>query len=219
MDSFTQTDVYARIGNETSRRKACPPRLPSGFCLESCSHRIKDMPSLWSGEESFAGERGKMEEGIWISVRLDRLISVTVRISEKKRKKPKTSEFWLFFALAEKTSRHPFARMCPNQACNYNLEHAVKCNSSRQFKWKQRTLFPAHCVAQLQSKSFWFPVFCFLVFWAPSLTFWRSKTKLEQLTHTRVSPFLCKNLRGWLTVAVLLQIPGTREWMRGGLEG
>lgn len=64
MDSFYQRYVYARIGSETSRRKACPPRLPSGFCLASCSHRIKDMPCLWSGEESFAGERGKMEEDL-----------------------------------------------------------------------------------------------------------------------------------------------------------
>lgn len=165
MDSFTQTDVYARIGNETSRRKACPPRLPSGFCLESCSHRIKDMPCLWSGEESFAGERGKMEEGIWISVRLERLISVTHLWKKKKETKKNQKRLNSdYFCSRWKTSRHLFARTCPNQACNYNLEHAVKCNSSRQFKWKQRALFPAHCVAQLQSKSFWFHVFVFSLF-------------------------------------------------------
>lgn len=46
IDSFHQEDKYARIERESSRRKACPPRLPSGFCRESCSRRIKDMPCL-----------------------------------------------------------------------------------------------------------------------------------------------------------------------------
>lgn len=155
MDSFYQRYVYARIGSETSRRKACPPRLPSGFCLASCSHRIKDMPCLWSGEESFAGERGKMEEDLNIC-------------QTGAAEFCYASDFWLFLLVLgggkKKKLQTPFTRMCPNQPCNYHPEHAVQWSSSRQFKWKQCKLFPAHCGAQLQSKSIWSPYFILFFF-------------------------------------------------------
>lgn len=130
------------------------------------------MPCLWSGEESFAGERGKMEEGIWISVRVEQLISASHLCGKKKNVRILT-----IFALSgkkEKPSRHPFARTCPNQVRNYNLEHAVQCNSGRKFSWEQHTLLPAHHAAQLQSKSF---RFIFPLFPRLNLNFWRSKNK------------------------------------------
>lgn len=171
MDSFYQRYVYARIGSETSRRKACPPRLPSGFCLASCSHRIKDMPCLWSGEESFAGERGKMEEDLNIC---------QTRAAEFCY----ASDFWLFLlVLGEGGLQTPFTRMCPNQPCNYHPEHAVQWSSSRQFKWKQCKLFPAYCAAQLQSKSIWSPYFILFFF----LVFKLDGKLLEQQNRTRIS--------------------------------
>lgn len=120
------------------------------MCLKSHLCRIKDVSGLWS-EESFVGERGKMEKGIWISVRLQLMNSFT-----HPWRKGKKHQICLFFTFREKKKERrkpesPFARMYPNQACNYNLEHAVKRSSSKQFEWKQCTLFPAHRAPQLNA--------------------------------------------------------------------
>lgn len=117
------------LGMRREEERPVRPDSPSGFCLGSCSRRIKDTPCLWSGEESFTGEGGKMEEGIWISVRLERLNSITHLWEESVN-----SDY--FCSLWRRKKKSSNARMCPNQTCNYNLEHAVQCNSSRHFKMK-----------------------------------------------------------------------------------
>lgn len=155
MDSFYQRCVYARIGSEMSRRKACPPRLLSGFCLASCSHRIKDMPCLWSGEESFAGERGKMEEDLNIC-------------QTGAAEFCYASDFWLFLLVLgggnKKKLQTPFTRMCPNQPCNYHPEHAVQWSSSRQFKWKQCKNVSCSLCSSITKQINLIPLFYFIFF-------------------------------------------------------
>lgn len=211
MDSFYQRYVYARIGSETSRRKACPPRLPSGFCLASCSHRIKDMPCLWSGEESFAGERGKMEEDLNIC-------------QTGAAEFCYASDFWLFLLVLggekKKNCRHPLQECVP-------ISHAITiqnmlCNEAAAGNSNENSANCFLLTVQLNYKANQFDLlilfYFFYLFLSSTVNFWSSKTELEYLMHTRLSPSL-RYLKGFLTVAELLQIPGTREWMRGGLEG
>lgn len=122
-----------------------------------------------------------MEEGIWISVRLEQLISVTHLWREKKK-----SEFWLFLLSLKNLQTTPFARMCPNQACNYNLKHAVQCNSSRQFK--RKTVHTVSCTpcSSITKQIIlipWSRCCCCCCFPARSATFGGAKQNWEQLVH------------------------------------
>lgn len=89
---------------------------------------------------------------MWMSSIPELLNVATHLLSEQERERKRF--FYYFPYLPKILQTPPFARMHLNQACNYNLEHAVKLNSSRQFERKQCTLFPAHREAQLRSKSF-----------------------------------------------------------------
>lgn len=52
MDPFSQSDAYAGIGNETGRRKACPPRLPVRILSGKLQSQDKGhaMPLIRRGE-------------------------------------------------------------------------------------------------------------------------------------------------------------------------